>query len=497
MKRILLISLFSFLFICFFFRGCFFVDPDFGWHIRMGELILTSGIPATDPFSYTMPSYPFVDHEWLVDLFFSWSFSHLGYGFLAFLFSTLGIAAVWFSFVTIPKKSRSFVFAPLLLTGIGIATAFGVRPQVISWLFFAILLFILRILHNFDRLRWILPLLFFCWANLHGGFAIGIVALFVAVAVRWGQEKQINKQDLLVVLFSIAATLLTPYHQRLWWEIWVSMSDTSLHWSIQEWMPVIFFPTMTFWALVILSLIFIWRARRKFHLFDLLLYGGLLAAALSSVRHMPFWLLITFPMTVQALAFFEKDVEKIPFALSRLRKLLIVFFIMCVVFALFDQRGLFLRFFQKSPPSGYPDHAIVYLQKNFPKGELFSTYDWGGYLLWKLPEKKVFIDGRMPSWKQDLLAEESSYAFADYQAFLSGKLSFSHVIQQYGITTILIPAPMKENHTSFSDLLDRLANQFFHYPLQEKDRYATLRKTLKQRQWKVVYQDSTAVIYQQ
>ena len=53
-------------------RGTFMLDPDFGWHLRMGQIILQTGIPATDPFSYTMQSYPFVDHEWLTNIGFSY-----------------------------------------------------------------------------------------------------------------------------------------------------------------------------------------------------------------------------------------------------------------------------------------------------------------------------------------------------------------------------------------------------------------------------------------
>src|SRR3989337_506611 len=47
-----------------FINGLHQLDPDFGWHVTMGRLISENGIPKTDPFSYTMTSFPFVDHEW-------------------------------------------------------------------------------------------------------------------------------------------------------------------------------------------------------------------------------------------------------------------------------------------------------------------------------------------------------------------------------------------------------------------------------------------------
>ena len=47
---------------------------DFGWHLRFGQIILAKGIVYKDLFSYTMPSYNFVDHEWLSDALFGFGF---------------------------------------------------------------------------------------------------------------------------------------------------------------------------------------------------------------------------------------------------------------------------------------------------------------------------------------------------------------------------------------------------------------------------------------
>ena len=42
------------------------LDPDLGWHLRTGQLILErGGAPMQDWYSYTMPLFPWTDHEWL------------------------------------------------------------------------------------------------------------------------------------------------------------------------------------------------------------------------------------------------------------------------------------------------------------------------------------------------------------------------------------------------------------------------------------------------
>ena len=58
------------IFLALFIKGLFLLDPDFGFHIRGGQIINLTGVPKLDPFSYTMPSFPVIDHEWLTDLTF-------------------------------------------------------------------------------------------------------------------------------------------------------------------------------------------------------------------------------------------------------------------------------------------------------------------------------------------------------------------------------------------------------------------------------------------
>jgi hypothetical protein len=42
------------------------LDPDFGWRVKTGELILQRGIPKIDWYSFTMPDFPWIDHACLL-----------------------------------------------------------------------------------------------------------------------------------------------------------------------------------------------------------------------------------------------------------------------------------------------------------------------------------------------------------------------------------------------------------------------------------------------
>src|SRR5690242_11235036 len=50
----------------------FFVDPDMWWHLKTGELILsTHRWATTDPYSYTSAGAPWMSAEWLGDVLFA------------------------------------------------------------------------------------------------------------------------------------------------------------------------------------------------------------------------------------------------------------------------------------------------------------------------------------------------------------------------------------------------------------------------------------------
>lgn len=49
----------------------------------------------------------------------------------------------------------------------------------------------------------------------------------------------------------------------------------------------------------------------------------------------------------------------------------------------------------KAEQEGLPAKAVEFIQQNQPAGPLFNSYNWGGYLIYKLwPAYPVYIDGR-------------------------------------------------------------------------------------------------------
>lgn len=386
--RWVLVLLILFFFVCFLLRGSIVQDPDFGWHIQAGNTILTHGIPYLDPFSYSMPSYPFVDHEWFTNVIWSLIYTAWGSEPLLVILSILAIASL---LLQVKIGETKWVNIPFFLAAGTLFEFVGIRTQVITWFFFSLLLFILYQPKLWQRWRFGLPLLFLLWANLHGGFGIGLGVLAIFLIGRSLEEKNKRREMLVFLILCIGATLLNPFGFRLWGEFLSQLTDTNLRWSITEWYPAIYFMNMAFWIYFILSIFLVIRYWRKYQKTELFLYFFFLLAAFSAIRNIPLWVIASFVMTVRGISLVANDASRYLYGKERFIIGYRGFFIISLGFflpqlAIFFYGTYALHEYQRTNPA----QAVAYLHNHLPKQQIFSTYDWGGYLIWQLPEKKSF-----------------------------------------------------------------------------------------------------------
>ncbi|EKD87095.1 MAG: hypothetical protein ACD_37C00045G0007 [uncultured bacterium] len=475
-----------FIFTLFFLKAFYMLDPDFGWHIKMGELILFSGIPATDPFSYTMSSFPFVDHEWGINILMRLIYENLGWVFMSALFALVTILVV---LIPLGGSLKKYILLPFILAGGSFLFFAGIRPQVITWLFFSVLVTILLRKKYYEKFRLALPILFLFWANIHGGFPVGIAVYLLFLAIEFYEKRKLEKIDVVLFAISIFATLINPYGIRLWGEVWMQMSDSSLRWNIMEWKPAVFTFYPAVLGLFAFSFSFLLMFRKSFTLFEKALYFCLLLAGLSSVRHVPLWVIIASPILLKGLVLLGEKAGKIKYGRERFEKAYKFSFIMAIIFILIPVLSKRENPFLVNEENFYPKKAVNFLRENPSNGQVFSNYGWGGYLIWKYPEKKVFIDGRMPSWSWDKkIPGESTYVFKEYLSLSDVNAKFESSAVKYGIDTVLLPVP-KESKESTDRLTIWLFGKF------NKNKNEDIHKKLKREGWKVIYKDGVAQIY--
>ncbi len=430
----------------FWFRGKDWLDPDFGWHYKMGELILKSGIPKTDPFSYTMSSFPYIDHEWLTDVFLFKINNLMGYSFLSLFFSIIAVLSLVIINNGFKKEEKSGLFklSFLFLSVATILPFLGIRPQVLSWLFLAIWLKVILDENVFKKYFFLLPFLMIIWANLHGSFAIGIFCLALVFGLRTLRRIKFEWREGVCFFLCLGTTFINPYGWHLWEEIWRTVSDPALRWRIIEWQPSLFSPVLTYFLIVSLgSLIFVFR--KKLSLEKLGLYLFFLFQSVLGVRYVPLFLIVSVPLFFETIDNFYDKIILIKFGKERLQKagifLLTLSFLTAGIqsfFCLKESKNLSLKNY-------YPATAVTYLKGISFSSNLFSHYNWGGFLIWKFPEKKVYIDGRMPSWRRkENLPDESNNAMDDYLKMQTSEEDFKKGLEKYNITMILWPKENKQ-----------------------------------------------------
>ena len=169
-------------------------DPDYPWHLRNGQYILENGIPELDPYSYSMPSFQYINHEWFTDVSLYRLHSSFGQIVTGFIFAAIGLASL---LLAIPQLTSGYT-ALLLLSGLVVLPYFGIRPQVLSWLFTSLLVNYLLI-----KRPWLTPVLFLIWANLHGSFIFGLIILALFTLL----SKQYLRNITLLVISSLVTLI--------------------------------------------------------------------------------------------------------------------------------------------------------------------------------------------------------------------------------------------------------------------------------------------------
>lgn len=438
--RYLVILLTFFYAVIYFLKAKAYLDPDFGWGIRVGEYILKSRIPQNDPFSYTMPSYPFIDFSWLTHVIMFRLYSEIGYIGLAIFFTTIAVSAL---LVIIWKSDWKLIFLQILFGASILFFYFGVRSQVVSWFFFAILSQLILDDTVWRRFRYIVPLLFLLWANLHGGFVAGLGILLITIITKYlanFSSKTWKKAlpDIFVVVLSACFTLINPHGISLWRELIGSMTNVSIRFNISEWQPLSYRSSLLIFIFISFSLAFLYQFRNKYSRHVFLVYIILLIAGFSSTRNVPLFVIYTLIAIKIGFQYFLREVGNNKLNLFRFRIIYVFFFLFVLILAIEQVKNNYLAAVA-SGEQAYPQQAINYLIKHPSKGQIFSSYGWGGYLIWRLPQKKVFIDGRMPTWRQKAIPNESRSAYEDYNSVFVMKTSMSRIFKKYNIDTVLLP----------------------------------------------------------
>lgn len=401
------------------------IDADLWWHLRAGqEMWAQKSILLTDIFSYTRAGAPWVNAFWLSELLLYGLYSLGRYFALAAFVALLG--ALTFHLVSKNLKGNPFVDSFLLLLAVVTAAPiWGPRPQILS--FFLVALLDWWLLRS-PRRQWMLVPFFALWANLHGGWIWGflllaahIAGLFVQSLFQPEERTPLQRQALHLLGWTVLSALavsLNPNGLALWR---LPFQQVNVSLQIQEWLSpdfhrVDFHPLLWMLFLLMLAAPFAKKPLNWPQLFKVLGFAYLTFVA---QRNIALFAITAAPLLSEWIQAF---IESLPRRESRPAQDLdprltsILNGVLIVVLSLAVLGNLFLISQPERVDENYPVAAVRWMQVHQPEGRLFNSYNWGGYLLWTLPETPVFIDGRADLYGDDILNQWHAVVNADKDA---------------------------------------------------------------------------------
>ena len=381
-------------------------DYDVWWHIRSGEWILQNHqLPQTDPFSITGSGKPWVAYSWpfgvlIYEVARNWDLvGVVGYTVMAWM----AISAVML--VLLRTLGLDF-WRAIALTAIGsvvLQRNVAPRPGTFTVFFFLLTLLILVRARRTGRTGafWLLPVIIWAWANVHvqflyGLFVIGVFCIepLLNRMFRVETKSGIPYARLWAILgLSAVLTAVNPYGIGAYRVLFDFLREPRQVLYINEFHAMAFDRGLHFLVLfAFMAAVFVLGRRRIEPLWLVLLMW---AAVMGFHMERDIWLvtMVSLAVIAQAWTGITDTVDRRVWlgATACVLLMLIGFF----------KIGPTNKQLQALVAETYPLGAVAYIHEHQLQGPIFNTFDWGGFLIYALPEFKVTIDGRTNVHGQD------------------------------------------------------------------------------------------------
>lgn len=387
------------------------LDLDLWWHLAAGDWIVQHhAVPHSGIFSRTAADRPWMAYSWGYEVLLSRAYAWLGFMGVALFGTALTIAVALALFWMIQRLSGRFWVPWLLSVAVYCAFLFNImpRPVFFSMLLFCVTLTLLLQANRSGRvhlLYW-LPLVFLLWANLHVQFIYGLFAVGLLAGMNLLQRGALARRmhpaflvapalpaSRLLLVFGgcVLATCVGPYTFHVYEVIFGYSSSKVIYSGISELQALSFGGVSHFLELLLAAGAFFalgWQ--KKIDPFKVALLVVASVFAFRATRD-AWFLCITAAAVIgdfQASGEARQPKLRIPeLAGVALAAALLLFLI--ARNTSFNMRGL-----DRAISAQFPVDAVNYLRRYPAGGPLYNSFDWGGFLIFYMPEYPVAIDGR-------------------------------------------------------------------------------------------------------
>jgi len=505
-------SLLIFLFILFLYPTN---STDLGWHLKYGEYFTQQGkILKANTLSYTMPDFVWTNDSWLYDVAVYQIFYHFNFSGLAITGALVGVILTLILCKLAKTNKQNFIiaFIPFYII---VHTVFyhGLRAQTVSLAFLAAIMCLVgkidinevnikkirfrskifsftKLISSFTRdsnmvavknfnqkhvILWdqvlsSIPffIFFLLWANWHGEYLVGLTYIGLVLVGKTldeflGKQKLIAYKTLLpILIIGFLVSLITPFGIANYLQGITHIFSSRLQ-GIGEWSP---WPSNSWqwWTLLGYVAFLGWniiqykKLRTFINIVPLSLF---ILQAIMHRRMQAMMAVVSFPLLVSIISSY-----KLKFSLKPLTLFGLSLFLIWAAWRINIIHKPWIKTWNdyclSQPSTLCSEEMINFLTQNQIKGKIFNYYNWGGYLIWRYPSEKVFIDGRMVSW-QDY---KSNYLpFAHYDQMMQADTKGVEEFFRQQFDYVLLP-----NHTLLGDTL------------------------LNKYGWRIIYQDKLSAV---
>ena len=398
------------------------VSPDAFWHLKTGQVIIEGGrLLHTNLFSCTYPDFPWHNLEWLFQVLLASVYNGFGWGGVMALKIMLVQATTAILYATLIGRAR----APLLAAGVLLYVLalmrfrLTERPQLLSFLLFAAVIWVVQRRHRSGRVLWVLPPLFALWSNVHPELILGLAYLGATVVgdaldsvLDTSLPPPALRREVLVLASCGAATLANPEGWRVMLTTFDFAKAPTAPLAIREFRHSTLESGALFWILIgVCTLLFLLQRRLRSWA-AILPLAGLAVIGAFYARGTTAFAMAAAPLVHGGLA----GLARAEAGRSRRRAL------GALVFAAAGAALSWTWFFDPNqsyrwghgPDDAFPAAAANFLLANDLPPNLYNHYTDGGYLIFRLyPRWRVFQDGRGPYPQTFFQAATGSHDLGD------------------------------------------------------------------------------------
>ncbi len=389
------------------------MDPDIWWHLRTGQWVAEHRtVTPNDPFTAYGQHRPWVAYSWLFEVGVYELYAWLGLAGIIVYRVALALTIVAAVHHLIARCEPRFLRATLLtgLAVLALAMLFNERPWLFTVLFCTLTLDAILALREgrSSRLAWALPAVYALWASLHIQFVYGLFLLGLACAAPVLDRLLHREQPgqcaatafsrgwwrlVALTILCALATLANPYHVRVYGVVLEYATQPGPFRFVNE-LKALEFRELPDWVMLALAgcATFALGRRQRLSSFEVLLLAAAAFFAFRARRDLWFLVIASVAILSTSGPRTAPAAERFPLTGRRLAALAAGLLLLVALTA--RARDLSAANLERKVAGVFPEQAVAVVAERGYAGPLYNDFNWGGYLIWRLPHLPAALDGR-------------------------------------------------------------------------------------------------------